>query len=99
MFMPHEFDFAEYSAQCKSQFGTVPREHWAQLYFSVETMKAVGNIAFSNGLLDPWSSGGVLSADEAGPRNNIFIINKGAHHLDLRARFVCSGYFLVRRSI
>ena len=49
-------------------------------------MRSVGNIAFSNGLLDPWSSGGVLSPQEAGPKNSVFILEKGAHHLDLRAR-------------
>jgi len=86
MFMPHEYSFAKYSAACKEEFDTRPREHWAQLYFSVQTMNAIGKIAFSNGLLDPWSSGGVLSPHEAGPNNHIFIINKGAHHLDLRAR-------------
>jgi len=55
------------------------------MYFNVDTMKQIGNIIFSNGYLDPWSSGGVLDPKEAGDKNVIAIIDKGAHHLDLRA--------------
>ena len=86
MFMPHEYNFKDYAASCQQQYQTTPREHWAQVYFSVETMKTVGQIAFSNGLLDPWSAGGVLSQHEAGKNNYVFVLSKGAHHLDLRAR-------------
>ena len=58
---------------------------WPEIYFNVEAMKQIGNIIFSNGHLDPWSSGGVLNQSDAGKRNPIFIIDQGAHHLDLRA--------------
>ncbi|CBY35176.1 unnamed protein product [Oikopleura dioica] len=85
MFRVHTYDFPTYSTNCQQTFGTTPREHWAEMFFSVETMKTIGGIIFSNGLLDPWSSGGVLTQEEAGPRNYIFILSKGAHHLDLRA--------------
>jgi len=85
MFMPIKYDFPDYSKQCQEQFGTTPREFWPQFYFSVGAMRSIGNIAFSNGLLDPWSSGGVLDPKEAGSKNKVFILAKGAHHLDLRA--------------
>lgn len=41
------------------------------------------NIVFSNGLLDPWSGGGVLRTDNEKIR--IIILPDSAHHLDLRA--------------
>jgi len=85
MFLPHQFDLDVYAANCKEQFGTYPRVHWPEMYFNVDTMKQIGNIIFSNGYLDPWSSGGVLDPKEAGDKNVIAIIDKGAHHLDLRA--------------
>ena len=88
MFMTHTFDFDDYSKNCQTVYETTPREYWAQNYFSVETMKSIGNIIFSNGLLDPWSSGGVIDQKEAGPNNYVFLIPHGAHHLDLRARYV-----------
>lgn len=41
------------------------------------------NIVFSNGLRDPWSGGGVLSAQSKDIQ--VIIIPEAAHHLDLRA--------------
>lgn len=41
------------------------------------------NIVFSNGLLDPWSGGGVLRSET--DKITIIIIPDAAHHLDLRA--------------
>ena len=85
MFMPHDFNLDAYEKNCLQQFGTHPRPNWPEIYFNVDTMKQIGNIIFSNGYLDPWSSGGVLDEKEAGDKNFIFILDQGAHHLDLRA--------------
>ena len=40
----------------------------------------------SNGLLDPWSSGGVLKTVSKTNSVVSYVIPEGAHHLDLRAR-------------
>lgn len=40
------------------------------------------NIVFSNGLMDPWSGGGVLRTPN--DKISIIIIPDTAHHLDLR---------------
>ena len=54
-----------------------------------KNLNAYSNIVFSNGSLDPWRAGGVggLQADQEWIVNlglPYYIINGGAHHLDLR---------------
>lgn len=41
------------------------------------------NIVFSNGLMDPWSGGGVLRSQN--DDIDVIIVPDTAHHLDLRA--------------
>lgn len=43
----------------------------------------VSNIVFSNGLMDPWSGGGVLNSTNKAII--VVLIPEGAHHVDLRA--------------
>jgi pimeloyl-ACP methyl ester carboxylesterase len=44
----------------------------------------VSNIIWSNGKLDPWSGGGFLTPGDPASGNHWFLMDQGAHHLDLR---------------
>merc|ERR1712080_637334 len=71
-----------YTKECQNTWGVTPRPQMADIMYGGRDLSAASNIVFSNGLLDPWSSGGVLRpvGDCAA-----VIIPEGAHHLDLRA--------------
>lgn len=43
----------------------------------------LSNVIFSNGVIDPWHSGGVLTAPNANVTS--LYIDNAAHHLDLRS--------------
>ncbi|XP_058757661.1 uncharacterized protein LOC131630933 [Vicia villosa] len=65
MFQPEPFNFHKFAKQCKKDFGVIPRPHWITTYYGGRNIKLVlqkfgSNIIFSNGLKDPYSSGGVL---------------------------------------
>ncbi|XP_046401943.1 lysosomal Pro-X carboxypeptidase [Ischnura elegans] len=84
MFEPKKWDIKKETARCKATWGVEPQPHLAELlYGGYRGVSAASNIIFSNGLLDPWSSGGVLQAPK-GSRVISITIPEGAHHLDLR---------------
>ncbi|KAJ9554712.1 hypothetical protein OSB04_009326 [Centaurea solstitialis] len=65
MFQAKPFDMANFTKECKEVFGVTPRPYWAPIEFGGHDIKNVlgkfaSNIIFSNGLRDPYSSGGVL---------------------------------------
>ena len=64
------------------EYLTTPRPALADTLYGGRSLEAASNIVFSNGLLDPWSSGGVLKPVGG---TAALIIPEGAHHLDLRA--------------
>ncbi|KAK5868944.1 hypothetical protein PBY51_009915 [Eleginops maclovinus] len=82
MFEPEEWNFQAFSDECYTMFGVRPRADWAETVYGAKDIASHSNIIFSNGGLDPWSSGGVTY--------NItdtlvsIMIPDGAHHLDLR---------------
>ncbi|KAK7503717.1 hypothetical protein BaRGS_00004840 [Batillaria attramentaria] len=84
MFYNIPWDFKDYAAQCKADSGVEPRENWISLQYWGKNIKSASNIIFSNGLLDPWSGGGVLQS--LSPSLIAIQIPLGAHHLDLRAQ-------------
>jgi len=82
MFEPSKWDIKKFSADCKKDWNVTPRTNMANLIYGGRNIEAASNIVFSNGLLDPWSSGSILKS--YGSVVSV-IIPEGAHHLDLRA--------------
>ncbi|PKU75060.1 putative serine protease EDA2 [Dendrobium catenatum] len=65
MFEASPFDIKNFSLSCKKIFNVNPRPHWITTEYGGHNIKKVlkrfgSNIIFSNGLRDPYSSGGVL---------------------------------------
>ncbi|KAJ9521980.1 hypothetical protein QJQ45_024858 [Haematococcus lacustris] len=81
MFWEEVWDGDAAAEGCQLQWGVSPRRTWAVTEWGGHNIGSASNIAFSNGLLDPWHGGGVL--------HNIshslvaIIIPEGAHHIDL----------------
>lgn len=85
MFENENWNFTKYTEQCNKKWGVrVSRPDLAILEYGGRNLKTASNIVFSNGLLDPWSSGGVLH--NVSDSVLAVIIPDAAHHLDLRAR-------------
>jgi len=83
MFPKKDWNFNTFSDDCLKQFGITPREKSAITNYGGINLDGASNIIFSNGLLDPWSGGGVLRSPN--DKVKIMIIPEGAHHLDLRS--------------
>ena len=83
MFEPAPWDFDAYSKSCQKQWSVTPRPRWPITQYGGKNITTATNIIFSNGLLDPWSSGGVTKT--LAPSLPSIIIPDGAHHLDLRS--------------
>lgn len=82
MFEPVDWNFTEYSAGCKRRWGFEPRQDMAKNMYGELKLFGASNIVFTNGLLDPWSSGGALRSITDSVI--ALLIPEGAHHLDLR---------------
>lgn len=83
MFMAKKWDLKEYSEGCYKKFQVSPRANAAVTQYGAQRLDTATNIIFSNGLLDPWSGGGVLRSFN--DKVDVIIIPEGAHHIDLRA--------------
>jgi len=82
MFEAQAWDMDQYTKDCQETWGVTPRPALANTLYGGRSLEAASNIVFTNGLLDPWSSGGVLKPVGG---TAALIIPEGAHHLDLRA--------------
>ncbi|KAG6611181.1 Lysosomal Pro-X carboxypeptidase [Phytophthora cinnamomi] len=82
MFWPRNTTFEEIRAHCQRDWHTTPDPNGIRVSYGDEMLRSASNIVFSNGLLDPWSSAGVLNAPKDA-KVTIVKIAEGAHHLDL----------------
>jgi len=89
MFPPLPWNFQEYSDECYKKFKISPqtwgRNAPGETLYGGSNINGASNIIFSNGLLDPWSGGGLFTAPMNTHEVYIVIIPEGAHHLDLRS--------------
>ncbi|KAK3205852.1 hypothetical protein Dsin_019898 [Dipteronia sinensis] len=65
MLQADPFVLSEFINKCRAFYGVSPRPHWVTTYYGGHDIKLIlqrfgSNIIFSNGLKDPYSSGGVL---------------------------------------
>lgn len=81
-FEPSPWDFKAYAEKCHQSWGVYPRPLMAPKIYGGKDISAASNIVFSNGLLDPWSTGGIMW--NVSDSVVSVIIPEGAHHLDLR---------------
>ncbi|CAN1171695.1 Lysosomal Pro-X carboxypeptidase [Linum perenne] len=63
MFPPEPFSLNSFIKKCKTSFGILPQPHWVTTFYGGHDLKLAlhrfaSNIIFSNGLQDPYSSGG-----------------------------------------
>ncbi|EFN88584.1 Lysosomal Pro-X carboxypeptidase [Harpegnathos saltator] len=82
MFEPSKWDFKDYNNTCFKKYSVTPQPHRVCQQYGCENLSTVTNINFSNGLLDPWTSGGVLR--NLSSSAIAILIPDAAHHLDLR---------------
>ncbi|KAL0390597.1 UNVERIFIED_CONTAM: Lysosomal Pro-X carboxypeptidase [Sesamum calycinum] len=86
MFPAYPFDLHEFIKTCKDIYGIPPRPHWITTYYGGHDIKLIlsrfgSNIIFSNGLRDPYSSGGVL--EDLSESIVAVTTPKGSHCLDI----------------
>ncbi|KAG8307504.1 lysosomal Pro-X carboxypeptidase-like [Homalodisca vitripennis] len=83
MFEPSEWNLTEYAQNCYKAYKATPQPWLVKNLYGGKNIHTASNIIFSNGLLDPWSSGGVLRNVSATAQ--AIIMPDTAHHLDLRS--------------
>ena len=82
MFFPRDFMSKAFLEQhCGRKYNVSPRRDWIPASYGGSAYPGT-NVVFSNGLLDPWSSAGVLASTHLSPSVQIAIMPEGAHHLD-----------------
>lgn len=81
MFPAAPYDWAAVVDYCQRTWGTTPRPLAIPTTYNI-TASSTSRIIFSNGLIDPWWPGGVLT--DLSQSIPTILIEDAAHHLDLR---------------
>ena len=83
MFWNSPWNHDEEVSACQQQWnGVTPQADWVQINYGGYGVSTWGsNIVFSNGQLDPWHGGGILTA--TAPRITTVLIPDVGHHIDL----------------
>ncbi|KAK3205849.1 hypothetical protein Dsin_019895 [Dipteronia sinensis] len=98
---PHDpFNQTLFNSHCNTLYGVPPRPHWVTTYYGGHNIKLIlrrfgSNIIFSNGLKDPYSSGGVLEniSDSVVAVNTV----NGSHCLDILGKNYGDPDWLVKQ--
>ncbi|KAM7496845.1 hypothetical protein LguiA_021259 [Lonicera macranthoides] len=103
MFQAAPFNLTNFIDDCTKRYGISPRPHWVTTYYGGQDIKLVlnkfaSNIIFSNGLRDPYSSGGVLK--HISPSVLAISTINGSHCLDIApARETDPKWLVLQRKI
>lgn len=84
------WDYVAHNEECKKTYGLTPEYNFALDYFGGRNPEKdfafTSNIVWLNGMLDPWSTGGIttnLTSFNTSDSIALFVPGS-AHHLDLR---------------
>ena len=58
MFEKSAWNYTQFARDCHKKWNTMPRPDMADLMYGERKLQGASNIVFTNGLVDPWSSGG-----------------------------------------
>eukprot|EP01006_Ploeotia_vitrea_P028077 TRINITY_DN60828_c0_g2_i1.p1 TRINITY_DN60828_c0_g2~~TRINITY_DN60828_c0_g2_i1.p1 ORF type:complete len:542 (-),score=53.79 TRINITY_DN60828_c0_g2_i1:89-1483(-) len=82
IFWDEKDNFTATVESCKKIWGVTPKQNWANMYLGGKAAVAtMSNVVFSNGLLDPWSAGGVTW--NISSTATAVVLRWGGHHVDL----------------
>ena len=82
-FEPNCWNVTRFSNFCLEQYGVTPDSQGTSARFGAGNIGAASNILLSNGVLDPWRGGGVVT--NVSSSVTALVIPHSAHHFDLRA--------------
>ncbi|XP_034935793.1 lysosomal Pro-X carboxypeptidase-like [Chelonus insularis] len=94
MFEPQSWNLKEIAEYCKKNYKVVPNDQIICKQYGCTDFETATNIVFSNGLMDPWSAGGVLK--DLTRSAIAVVIPNAAHGLDLRGANSADPHGVIR---